>query len=159
MKTGTELALPPAIRKHQPKPTKAELIEALAQRQHAKMLEAQEQSVKKRDESRAKLDDCIVAHACDNIAALAAHIRAIRSVENYGVGTLEQAFRGYQSLEDFTQGVPCWPETSATEYAGEWLRERFEMNTALPWETLMGSSVHAKPVRDRLAQNGASLNG
>ena len=34
----------------------------------------------------------------DNIAALAAHIRAIRSVENYGVGTLEQAFRGYQAL-------------------------------------------------------------
>ncbi len=34
----------------------------------------------------------------DNIAALAAHIRSIRSVENYGVGTLEQAFRGYQAL-------------------------------------------------------------
>ena len=34
----------------------------------------------------------------DNIAALAAHIRAIRSVENYGVGTLEQAFRGYRAL-------------------------------------------------------------
>jgi hypothetical protein len=42
----------------------------------------------------------------DNIAALAAHIRAIRSVENYGVGTLEQAFRGYQAIEDYTSGIP-----------------------------------------------------
>jgi hypothetical protein len=42
----------------------------------------------------------------DNIAALAAHIRAIRSVENYGVGTLEQAFAGYVSIEDFSTGIP-----------------------------------------------------
>lgn len=42
----------------------------------------------------------------DNIAALAAHIRAIRSVENFGVGTLEQAFAGYVSIEDFSTGVP-----------------------------------------------------
>lgn len=59
------------------------------------------------------------------------------------------------SLVHFTQGVPCWPETTGTEHAGTWLLERFQMNTAQPWETLMGSSVHAKPVRDRLAQNGA----
>jgi hypothetical protein len=42
----------------------------------------------------------------DNIAALAAHIRAIRSVENFGVGTLEQAFAGYRAIEDFSEGVP-----------------------------------------------------
>ena len=42
----------------------------------------------------------------DNIAALAAHIRALRSIQNYGVGTLEQAFRGYQGIEDFSAGVP-----------------------------------------------------
>lgn len=42
----------------------------------------------------------------DNIAAVAAHIRAIRSVENYGVGTIEQAFAGYRALEDFTTGLP-----------------------------------------------------
>jgi hypothetical protein len=46
------------------------------------------------------------SRVADNIAALAAHIRAIRSVENYGVGTLEQAFAGYQSLEDFSAGLP-----------------------------------------------------
>jgi len=42
----------------------------------------------------------------DNIAALAAHIRATRSVENFGVGTLEQAFAGYRALEDFSEGIP-----------------------------------------------------
>lgn len=44
----------------------------------------------------------------DNIAALAAHIRAIRSVENFGVGTMEQAFEGYRTLEDFSSGVMPW---------------------------------------------------
>jgi hypothetical protein len=42
----------------------------------------------------------------DNIAALAAHIECLRGIDRYGVGSLEQAFRGYQQLEDFTQGVP-----------------------------------------------------
>lgn len=34
----------------------------------------------------------------DNIAAIAAHIYAIRAIERYGVGTLEQAFMGYHRL-------------------------------------------------------------
>lgn len=43
----------------------------------------------------------------DNIAALAAHIEAIRAVERYGVGSLEQAFRGYVALP---QSTPTdWP--------------------------------------------------
>lgn len=43
--------------------------------------------------------------ACDrwntiagNIAAIAAHIEAIRAVDRYGVGSLEQAFAGYTAL-------------------------------------------------------------
>jgi hypothetical protein len=44
----------------------------------------------------------------DNIAALAAHIRAIRSVETYGVGTMEQAFEGYRTLEDWSGGEMPW---------------------------------------------------
>jgi hypothetical protein len=31
----------------------------------------------------------------DNIAAIAAHIDAIRRQDRYGVGTLDQAFAGY----------------------------------------------------------------
>lgn len=34
----------------------------------------------------------------DNIAALAAHVDAIRRIDRYGVGSLEQAFAGYQAL-------------------------------------------------------------
>jgi hypothetical protein len=34
----------------------------------------------------------------DNIAAIAAHIYAIRAVDRYGVGTMEQAFAGYAAL-------------------------------------------------------------
>lgn len=34
----------------------------------------------------------------DNIAAMAAHIDALRRVERYGVGTIEQALAGYKAL-------------------------------------------------------------
>lgn len=34
----------------------------------------------------------------DNIAALAAHIDALRRIERYGVGTIEQALAGYKAL-------------------------------------------------------------
>lgn len=34
----------------------------------------------------------------DNIAAIAAHVDALRRIERYGVGTIEQALAGYRSL-------------------------------------------------------------
>lgn len=34
----------------------------------------------------------------DNLAAVAAHVEAIRAIERYGVGTLDQAFAGYAAL-------------------------------------------------------------
>jgi hypothetical protein len=40
----------------------------------------------------------------DNIAALAAHIDALRRIDRYGVGSLEQAFTGYLAL----QAKPEW---------------------------------------------------
>lgn len=36
--------------------------------------------------------------AAENIAAIAGHISAIRAVDRYGVGTLDQAFAGYAAL-------------------------------------------------------------
>ena len=36
----------------------------------------------------------------DNIAAIAQHIDALRRIDRYGVGTLEQAFAGYQGLPE-----------------------------------------------------------
>jgi hypothetical protein len=34
----------------------------------------------------------------DNIAALAAHVDALRAIQRYGVGTIEQALAGYKAL-------------------------------------------------------------
>lgn len=34
----------------------------------------------------------------DNLAAIAAHVGAMRGMERWGVGTVEQSFRGYQAL-------------------------------------------------------------
>lgn len=45
------------------------------------------------------------ARVADNIAALAAHIDALRRIERYGVGTMEQAFAGYAQL---TAGKASW---------------------------------------------------
>lgn len=46
----------------------------------------------------------------DNLAALAAHINAIRAIERYGVGTIEQAFAGYVGLpaKGETTGDKAW---------------------------------------------------
>lgn len=67
--------------------------------------------------------------ACDvyttvagNIAALAAHIDALRRIERYGVGTMEQAFAGYDALPPPSEdNRPQWrrilgfkPETVVT---------------------------------------------
>lgn len=38
------------------------------------------------------------ASAAENMAAIAGHIEAVRASDRYGVGTLEQAFAGYQAL-------------------------------------------------------------
>ena len=46
------------------------------------------------------------ASAAENMAAIAGHIEAIRAVDRYGVGTLEQAFAGYQALP--AQASPWW---------------------------------------------------
>lgn len=40
----------------------------------------------------------------DNMAAIAAHIDAIRRQERYGVGTMAQAFAGYEALPDYSAG-------------------------------------------------------
>ncbi len=36
--------------------------------------------------------------AADNVAAIAQHIDALRRIDRYGVGTMEQAFAGYAAL-------------------------------------------------------------
>lgn len=57
----------------------------------------------------------------DNLAAVAAHIHAIRAVDRYGVGTLEQAFAGYAQLstgsppEEWWKVLECEPDAPLDE--------------------------------------------
>lgn len=50
----------------------------------------------------------------DNVAAVAAHIEALRGMDRWGVGSIEQAFAGYQALpapEQWWQVLGCRPDT------------------------------------------------
>lgn len=52
---------------------------------------------------RLKKQDRVLAcdrwhRVADNLAAVAAHIECIRGIERYGVGSIEQAFAGYNAL-------------------------------------------------------------
>lgn len=51
----------------------------------------------------------------------------------------------------YTQGVPLFPETKGCEYSDEWWKLSTEATSALSWVELMGRSVHAKPVLERLS--------
>ena len=53
----------------------------------------------------------------------------------------------------YTQGTPAFPETR-TEYVKEWIDAIDMAASCLSWKELMGPSVHAKPVIDRLLREG-----
>lgn len=53
--------------------------------------------------------------ACDrwdkvecNLHAIGLHVEALRGQERWGVGTLEQAFRGFAALPETAGGASCW---------------------------------------------------
>lgn len=62
-------------------------------------------------------------------------------------------------LIHFTQGIPCWPETEDCEHAGTWREEYRHMNGTVSWSELMGRSVHAKYVLQRLQDAGKKTRG
>ena len=55
----------------------------------------------------------------DNLAAVAAHIAALRGIERWGVGDLRAAFAGYRLLPEAGSSTPWWRvlgiEADATE--------------------------------------------
>lgn len=53
-------------------------------------------------------------------------------------------------LIHYTQGIPCFPETNDCEKANEWHTEHKMMNGAVGWIHLMGNSVHAALVGDKV---------
>jgi hypothetical protein len=53
-------------------------------------------------------------------------------------------------LIHYTQGVPGYKECRECEYASEWFKEREIMLSHCSWLEIMGKSVHAQPVLNRL---------
>jgi hypothetical protein len=56
----------------------------------------------------------------------------------------------HAKLIHYTQGIPAWPETKDSEHAEAWLTAARQAGHCLTWWELMGNSVHAKPVIERL---------
>ena len=98
----------------------------------------------------------------DNIAALAAHIRSLRSMENYGVGTTEQAFEGYRSLEDWSSGLMPWKRVlgfaddsrpSLAEVEAKWKSRMKEVHPDMSGQ----SGLQATQLNQAIAQARAEL--
>lgn len=53
-------------------------------------------------------------------------------------------------LYHYTQGLPCFFETAGNEEDGAWHEENEHMSATVSWADLMGKSVHAKPVLQRM---------
>lgn len=56
----------------------------------------------------------------------------------------------------FTQGLPCFKETAGCEYEAEWQAEARASMGTVAWAEIMGGSVHAKPVMERLMRRAAA---
>lgn len=77
------------------------------------------------------------------------------------VGSLPDSWNhlvGYSAPADevnlihYTQGVPGYLECRMCEYANEWLNEKEIMNSHVSWLEIMGNSIHAQPVLNRLSK-------
>jgi len=58
-------------------------------------------------------------------------------------------------LFHYTEGLPCWKETSGAEEDVHWEREHKVMNSTVRWQEMMGNSVHAMRTLERLNRNSA----
>lgn len=57
----------------------------------------------------------------------------------------------------FTQGIPCFPETFDDEYGVEWREELHRSTATVPWAEIMGDSVHAQPVLERMKKRPKTM--
>jgi hypothetical protein len=64
-------------------------------------------------------------------------------------------YRADAKLAHYTQGVPIWFETSEGDYSREWLDEMKDMERICAWKDLMATSVHARPVLEKLLRGYA----
>lgn len=97
-----------------------------------------------------------IAMACDrwtrtadNIAAIAAHIDALRRIERYGVGSLDRAFHGYRALAaPGAASARPWREVLMIADDGQWIE-------SLP----AGELIRAEQAYRRLAKRRHPDNG
>lgn len=70
--------------------------------------------------------------AADNIWAIAKHVEALRGQERWGVGSVEQAFRGYAALPETSSGSSWWAVLGVTINATpEQVRDAFRAKAKL----------------------------
>lgn len=53
-------------------------------------------------------------------------------------------------LFHYTEGLPCWVETSGAPEDIHWEREHKIMNSTVRWQEMMGNSVHAQRTLERI---------
>jgi hypothetical protein len=82
-------------------------------------------------------------------------VGALPSEWNHCVGY--DAPRNDAKLVHYTQGIPCFPEVSDSEYKKEWMDELNACNSTVTWAEIMGRSVHAKPVMERMCGSRSML--
>ena len=92
----------------------------------------------------------------DNIAAVAAHIGALRGIDRWGVGSVRQAFAGYKRLSAGDAPTPWWEvlgidrqaAASAVKNAYKELAKLHHPDrrgAAVPVATAAGVLVHVAP--------------
>ena len=62
-----------------------------------------------------------------------------------------EAVREGVKLVHYTQGIPAYKECRKCDFAAEWFNEQDAMNHHVSWLEIMGNSVHAEPVLERLS--------
>jgi lipopolysaccharide biosynthesis glycosyltransferase len=94
----------------------------------------------------------IEANPCNDFA-WARRVDELPAEWNHLVGYDEPSSSA--KLLHFTAGIPCWNETRDFEHAETWMTEFRHAVSTVSWAELMGNSVHAKLVMDRLrGRNG-----
>lgn len=83
------------------------------------------------------------------------HVGELASEWNHCVGYDDPALGVQAHVLHYTQGVPMWPETEGGDNSSFWHKEFEEMHTAAEWKALMGKSVHAGHVYERLKKQNA----
>ena len=108
-----------------------------------------------------------VALACDkwnrvedNVWAICKHIEALRGQQRWGVGSIEQAFRGYMAIPERTSGSAWWNVLGVTINATtEQIQEAYRAKAKLCHPDLGGTDAEMAQVNLAYEEAQAAANG